>query len=190
MSLAIRQLKPDDWPAVEGLFGRNGGCGGCWCMWWRVEKGGKTWDAAKGEPNRRALRKLVGAGRCHAVIASEDDVPVGWCSFGPRQQFPRLLRARKLNRPDAAPWAIVCFYLPARQRGKGLATKLLKAATETAFAAGASSIEGYPVVPKPGQAMPGAFAWTGVPAMYERAGYRTAAHDAGARKIYLATRRR
>jgi GNAT superfamily N-acetyltransferase len=127
----------------------------------------------------------VRGGKCHAVIAFEDDGPVGWCSFGPRADFPRLLRSRKLARPDAAPWAIICFYLPAKQRRKGLATRLLAAATEAAFAAGATAIEGYPTVPKPGGAITGAFAWTGLPGMFARAGYRAVKHDAGSRRIYV-----
>lgn len=188
--MTIRKLTPKDWPAVEQLFGPNGACGGCWCMWWRVEKGGKTWEAAKGAENRAAFRKIVSDGRCHAVIAFENDAPVGWCAFGPREDFPRLERSRKLTRPDPAPWAITCFYLPAKQRRKGLATKLLKAATEAAFEAGASAIEGYPVIPKPGEPIAGAFAWTGLPAMFEKAGYTRAKHDAGSRAIYVATRKR
>jgi hypothetical protein len=23
------------WPDLEALFGKNGACAGCWCMWWR-----------------------------------------------------------------------------------------------------------------------------------------------------------
>jgi GNAT superfamily N-acetyltransferase len=186
--VTIRAITPEDWPTIERLFGANGACGGCWCMWWRVEKGGKTWDAAKGEPARKTMRGLVRQGKCHAVIAFEGDVPVGWCSFGPREDFPRLLRSKKLSRPDPAPWAIVCFYLPAKQRRKGLATKLLDAATKAAIAAGATAIEGYPTVPKPGQPIAGAFAWTGLPKMFEKAGYRAVRHDAGSRRVYTRSR--
>jgi hypothetical protein len=56
VTTTIRTITPDDWPAIERLFGANGACGGCWCMWWRVEKGGRTWDGTKGEPARKALR--------------------------------------------------------------------------------------------------------------------------------------
>ena len=58
-----RPLTRDDWPVIEALFGANGACGGCWCMWWRVPMGGKAWDAAKGSPNREAFRSLVQSGR-------------------------------------------------------------------------------------------------------------------------------
>lgn len=182
-SLAIRPVTAGDWAAVEALFGSNGACGGCWCMWWRVEKGGATWDAARGEPNRRALRNLIGSARCQAMLAFDGDRPVGWCSFGPKSDFPRLARSRKLARPDPAPWTVNCFFIDRDYRRRGLSRRLLEAAAAAAFAAGATAIEGYPVKVA-GGAVPAAFAWTGVPAIFRAAGFTEVDHDAGARRIY------
>ena len=36
MKLKIRPLTPNLWPALEDLFGENGACNGCWCMYWRI----------------------------------------------------------------------------------------------------------------------------------------------------------
>jgi len=36
MKLTIRPLTADLWPAFENLFGENGACNGCWCMYWRI----------------------------------------------------------------------------------------------------------------------------------------------------------
>ena len=36
MTLSIRPLTSDLWPAFEDLFGENGACNGCWCMYWRI----------------------------------------------------------------------------------------------------------------------------------------------------------
>src|SRR5262249_10337031 len=83
-------------------------------------------------------------------------------------------------------WSIVCFYIPARWRGKGVATRLLEVATARAFALGAREVEGYPVVPKsPPARVPAAFAWTGVPALYEAARYQELQRPGAARPIYL-----
>lgn len=186
---AIRPLRPTDWPLVETLFGPNGACGGCWCMHWRVEKGGRTWEAMQGEPARRAFRDLVEGGEVHAVLALAGGRPVGWCCFGPRRQFPRLLRARSLQRERATePWAVVCFFIARRWRAAGLGTRLLHAATEAAFAAGAPEVEGYPVNVRPGVTMPAAFAWTGVPAIFAAAGYRPVPARNSARSIYVRER--
>ncbi len=46
-------LTPELWPALERLFGAHGACGGCWCMWWRVERGGKTWKDIQGAKAKR-----------------------------------------------------------------------------------------------------------------------------------------
>ena len=37
--MKIRELSPELWPAFEALFGEKGACAGCWCMFWRTEKG-------------------------------------------------------------------------------------------------------------------------------------------------------
>jgi len=185
--LEIRAVSRGDWPVLERLFGANGACGGCWCMWWRVERGGRTWEEAQGSPNRARLRRLLSRGALEAVIAFADGEPVGWCSFGPRASFPRLERSRVLARDhEEDTWSIVCFFLPARWRGRGVATRLLAAATARAFELGAREVEGYPVpVRDPARAVPAAFAWTGVPALFERAGYEPLERQAGLRPIFV-----
>jgi GNAT superfamily N-acetyltransferase len=172
-NLTVRPLREDDWRTIEELFGSNGACGGCWCMWWRVPRGGKLWTEVKGKKNRAAFRKLVEHGDVHGVLAFCGDNPVGWCSFGPRRSYVRLERVRALRRAwSERTWSILCFYIPAAWRRRGVATLLLKAATERAFELEAREVEGYPAVPKePTGSMPAAFAWTGVPALFEAAGY-------------------
>jgi GNAT superfamily N-acetyltransferase len=181
----IRPVRPDDWPAIVELFGDRGACGGCWCMYWRLPRGGKLWEEVKGRKNRDRFRRLVKAGKVHAVMAFAGERPVGWCCFGPRSTFPRLETVRALRRDwSETTWSIVCFYLPSRWRGAGMGTRLLAAAAREAFARGAREIEGYPVVPKRGR-IPAAFAWTGVPAMFERAGMTKLRRRGASRPIYV-----
>jgi GNAT superfamily N-acetyltransferase len=190
--IRVRPLTPNDWSVIEQLFGDNGACGGCWCMWWRVPQGGKTWDEAKGKKNRDAFRRLVKGGKVHGVLAFADEEPVGWCCFGPRSTFPRILRVRALQREaPATTWSVVCFYIPARWRGQGVATQLVKVATERTFALGAKEVEGFPVLPKKApERVPAAFAWTGVPALFEAAGYEEMDRPNASRPIYLGRRTR
>lgn len=187
--LAVRLLRRDDWPAVEALFGPRGACGGCWCMHWQVERGGRQWERMKGEPNRRAFRKLVEGGGVRGILAFDGDEPVGWCCFGPHHDFPRLARARSLARergPNS--WCVVCFYIRPGWRGAGVASQLLDGATDAAFAAGAAEVEGFPVDPP--AALSGAFAWTGLASMFAAAGYRRVSHKGAGKEIYLKLRPR
>ena len=184
--MTVRAITAADWPSIEALFGAKGACGGCWCMWARLPQGGKLWEESKGEKNRRSFRRLVESEKVHAVMAFDGKTPVGWCCFGPRSDFPRLARVRALQRdwnPDT--WSIVCFYVSPQWRKKGVASRLLEAATVRALAAGAREIEGYPVVSKTPVAIPAAFAWTGVPKLFQIAGYKKLARPDQPRPIFL-----
>ena len=170
MSVRIRELRPDDWPAIESLFGERGACGGCWCMAWRRDSSA-DFKEHQGDPNRRAFRRLVEQGRAHGCLAFDGDEAVGWCSVGPRSSFPMLDRKRVYRTEwDDDTWSITCFVIKKAMRGKGLATKLAKAAAEVAFKRGARVVEGYPALAN--KPLPPVFAWTGVPRVFERAGFQ------------------
>jgi predicted GNAT family acetyltransferase len=141
--ITVRAVRPEDWAEIELLFGSNGACGGCWCMWWRVPTGGAAWERVKGEPNRRALRELVERGEVHALLARDGAEVVGWCSLGPRGDFPRAERVKAIRGDwDRRTWSVTCFFIPARHRGRGVATALLRAAIEHARRRGAAVLDG------------------------------------------------
>jgi GNAT superfamily N-acetyltransferase len=171
--LRVRPLRRNDFGVIERLFGARGACGGCWCMAWRSEFGGKRWRASLGEPNRVAFERMVASGEVHGVLAFEGKEPVGWCSIGPRGDFPGLARSRVLQTAwSETTWSVTCFFIPTRHRGKGVATAMLEAAVELARARGATALEGYPQKPlASGAPLPGPFAWTGVPGLFERCGF-------------------
>jgi GNAT superfamily N-acetyltransferase len=186
-----RPLRTDDWPLIETLFGGNGACGGCWCMWWRVPMGGKTWDAAKGAPNKRAFRKLVESDAASGVLAFCNDEPVGWCAIGPRADFPRVERSKALARDwSDGTWSLNCLFVPARWRGRGVATALVAAAVEYAQSECAREIEAYPQALKPGEHQPGAFVWTGVPSLFTVHGFKPLQRHERGRGLYLLDLRR
>lgn len=178
-------LEPRDWPALERLFGSRGACGGCWCMLWRANYGGARFDADKGAVNRNLFRALVEQGRAEGCLAWQGEQAVGWVSAGPRESFPYFQRSRALAPlPGERVWSITCFYVPAAKRGAGIASALLAAAVALARKRGARIVEAYPAVPKRGSAMPATFAWTGVPALFEAAGFTAQPHPASGRLVY------
>lgn len=169
--IVVRPIGPEDWSLIENLFGPRGACGGCWCMTWRVPKGGKTWTERTGEQNRRDFQRLVKSGRAQGCLAFVDDEAVGWCSIGPRADFPRIERTKAFATEwDESTWSVTCFFILPAWRGIGVATALLKGATKLAKSLGARELQGYPVklTQGPGVKMPGAFAWTGIPSIFER----------------------
>lgn len=185
--IRVRELAPADWPLLEALFGERGACGGCWCMAWRLRS--KDWEARKGARNKAALRRLVREGRAQGCLAFDSEELVGWCSVGPRADFLRLTAMRSLaTGAGEGCWAVTCFFVPRHQRGAGVASALLDGAIRLARTRGAAALEGYPAVPYEamGRRLPGAFAWTGLPQMFERACF--ARVDApGRRPVYRLT---
>ncbi len=184
--MQVRKVTPADRKTIEELFGARGACAGCWCMHWRLPRGGQLWRDMQGEPNKRAFLKLLATKRLHAVIAEAAGEAVGWCSFGPRSDFPKLERSRVFQRRhiNSTTWCVVCFFIKPAWRGRGLATALLRAATREALEAGASEIEGFPALHREGAVLAPVFAWTGVAEMFESCGYCAVESTTG-RRLYL-----
>lgn len=171
--ITVRDLTRKDWPVVEALFGKQGACGGCWCMHWRVPIGGKHWEEIKGAKNKRAFKQLVTGGEVHGCLAFAGDEAVGWVTLGPREDFVRMERSRVLPKEwEAGTWCVPCFYVPKAFEGRGVGVRLLKAAVDYARRKKARRLEGYPIVPPKAGRYPSAFSHTGVPAMFARAGFR------------------
>ncbi len=171
--ITYRELEPDMWPALEALFGEKGACGGCWCQTWRVERGGKLWEATKGEPARLRMKELVLSGKALGILAFDGDRAVGWCSFGPRADFPRIETMKAYRRDDTdGVWSITCFFIGKGSRGQGVARNLIREAVGAMRKRGVQVIEGYPVpLTKDGKKLPAAFSWTGPQAIFEQAGF-------------------
>ncbi len=185
--IEIRELRAEEWPAFEKLFGDRGACGGCWCMAWR--RPGRDWEKHRGAENKRAMKALVTDGMADGVLAFAGGEPVGWCSIGPRADFPALESKRSLaTQWNERTWSITCFFVDRGRRGKGVAQKLLEGAVKLARSRGAHTIEGYPAASSDGfhgGKLPSAFAWTGLPQMFKRAGFKRLAKTPGKRPVFV-----
>lgn len=179
--LEFHELTPERWKDLTLLFGNNGGCGGCWCMNWRLSP--SEFTQKKGEPNRRAFRKLVTTGMPTGILAYANGEPVAWCSVAPREHFIRLEKHRTLKRIDDQPvWSVVCFFVKRPFRGRGVSVALLKAATEWAASKGARIVEGYPT--EPGKELPAPFVWTGLASAFRKAGFKEVARPSRTRPVF------
>lgn len=177
--LRFEPLSSANWGAFEQLFGTKGACGNCWCMYFRLSpvdfKEGKTQDG-----NRLAKKALVDANKPTGMLAFYEDIPIGWCAFAPREDFPKLERSRVHKRIDtAAVWSIPCTFIAKDFRRLGVSVALLQGVTRYAKSQGIKIIEAYPTIPTQ-EKLPDAFAWIGLYKSFERAGFdivdQTSAH--------------
>jgi GNAT superfamily N-acetyltransferase len=188
MTLDIHPVTADRWEELAAFFGPSGAFGHCWCTWWRQT--GAEFSAGieeKGAANRVLMHRLVEAGSEPGLLAYREGRPVGWVSVAPRPQYGRILRSRRIGpapeeSADERVWSLVCFWIPRKERGGGVATALLKGAVQHAEERGAAVLEAYPVDTAGGR-HPAANLFTGTLAMFKRAGFRLVDRPRGAQLV-------
>jgi Acetyltransferase (GNAT) family len=177
MKLAIRPLTLDLWPSFEDLFGPNGACAGCWCMYGRI---GSSYRRRPREKNKAEFREIVKRRPPPGLLAFEGDLAVGWCQVTPRDSVPWLDRLWRLARVDDLPvWSLSCFYIRIGYRRKGVCTALIGAALQTARRARAPALEAYPF----DAAVSPSASGTGYASTFARTGFETVARRVPARPI-------
>lgn len=177
------------WDDLQAVFGR-GAAARCQCQ--RIKLGDRDWYAMPVADRAQRLREEADCGhpeadRTSGMVAYLDGQPVGWVAVEPRAHYRRLRgssvpwsgRTEDPDDPDV--WAIVCFAIRPGYRGQGLTGPLAAAAVEYARVHGARAVEGYPMVPKPGQTV----SWGEM-----NVGSRSAFAAAGLRDVSRPTTRR
>ena len=180
------KIEPATWDGFTAVMGDKGGCGGCWCMLWRLPK--KQMDAQMGEANRLAMKAIFETDGSPGLVAlahgdaGETEV-AGWIQVADRRLFPRLETSRALKPVDDQPvWSVSCFLIPRPFRRQGLSVRLLEAACSFAADRGAETLEGYPIDP-PKANYPPVYAWTGLHRAFVRAGFEEVARRSPTRPI-------
>ena len=174
------------WLDLEALFGTNGACAGCWCMWWRLSH--SEYKRGQGEGNKAALKEMALGDRVPGLLAYVGGRPAGWCSIGPREQFTALEGSRTLTRVDDQPvWSIVCFFVPRPFRRRGLLAELVRGAVRYAQQQGAQIVEAYPIdtqaLKLAGKKLTGVGGYMGIASTFERVGFKTAAQRSDRRPV-------
>jgi GNAT superfamily N-acetyltransferase len=172
--IIVQPAMEERWQDLEGLFGPNGACAGCWCMFWRMKR--TDFSKLGKEGHKALLRELTGQTIAPGVIAYIDQQPLGWCSIGPRENFIALENSRTLTRVDDQPvWSIVCFFIAREYRRQGTMLALLRGALHYAGACGARIVEAYPTdtqSPKlAGQRLKGLSVYKGIASPFRKAGF-------------------
>lgn len=178
--LAIHPLTPDRWHDFEVLFGKNGACAGCWCMWPYL--GQSEWLARKGDGTKRIMRARVKTGPPPGLLAYAGDEAVGWCALAPRERYPRLARSKIFAPVDDTPvWSVTCFFVRRDWRRRGVTVALLTEASRWVGAHGGRIVEGYPTDTDKEQ--PAAFVHQGLLGSFRRAGFQEVARRSKHRPI-------
>lgn len=188
MNITVRPLTPDRWSDLEAVFNAKG-CSvarGCWCMFYRRSGKGSRSTLPPGltpsEASRADLRSLAGSDPPPGLIGYLADVPVGWVSLGPREDYAKLQRSPVMKPVDEQPvWSVVCFVVPSEHRRQGVAKALLAGAVEYARKRGVRLLEAYPI-DKPDRIADDSL-WFGKKSMYDAAGFEEVARRRPARPV-------
>ncbi len=180
IALSFKPLKRNLWSDFEELFGPNGACAGCWCMYWKLR--GKAYDEARGLEARQMHKAIVTAGTVTGLLAYSDGEVVGWVAVEPRSAYEKLAHSRTLKPVDEQEvWSITCFYVAKKYRRKGVTLGLIQAATEYVREQGGSIVEAYPVEVQVETAAP--FIFTGTASAFKQAGFKEVARNAPTRPM-------
>jgi ribosomal protein S18 acetylase RimI-like enzyme len=186
MKVTVLPVTSERWSDLEAVFTARG-CSvarGCWCMAYRRSgvQDAVPGGASRAEANRAGLKALVDGGKSPGLIAYRGQVPVGWVSVGPREEFAKLKRSPVMKAVDDKPvWSVICFVVPSEHRGHGVAHALLRGAIAYARKQGATLIEAYPV-DKAARSSDDAM-WFGAKSMYDRAGFEEVARRKATRTV-------
>ena len=157
---------------VQTVFGERGQAHRCQCQGFRQSWHALHTDNVDGR--RELLRDQVAEGL--GLLADLDDEPVGWCSLGPRSDYPYLRRpvwaGRTEDKQDPTVWAVTCFVTRIGFRHQGVSRALAAATVDAARAAGARAVEAYPMDPEPGKEVTWGEMHVGKLSAFLDAGYR------------------
>ena len=169
--IEFRTIQSSNWCDLESLFEGRGGPGHCWCMVWRRASAEtrRTKGAERRKVMKAALHSLVQSGVEVGIIATVDGESAGWVSVAPLEAHKSMHGKTSPPPVDARPWAISCFFVARRFRGKGLAERLLAEAVSHARKRGAGVIDAFPV----DRDAP-SYRFMGFVDMFERAGFKFA----------------
>lgn len=175
-------LTPVLWPQFEDLFGRQGACYGCWCSYFRLPPALRR--ESDRERNKAHIKARIEAGPPPGLLAlAPGEAPgeaVGWMQIGPRADVPEWNNARRVSAPlepeqarDPGVWAISCFFVRARWRGRGISHAMVAAGIDFARDGGARLLEACPVDQAKTARSPGLF--VGSTRVFAKAGFREVA---------------
>jgi len=171
LNLSFYPLTLERWKDIENLFGANGACAGCWCMYWFMNK--KEYDEKRKDGRTKKELMIMVENKIEpGIIAYDNNSPIGWIAIQPREKYSRLSNSKILNPLDDKPvWSIVCFFVHKDYRKMGVSVEIIKKACNFAELKGGTIVEAYPTETKNNNSAP-VFIYTGTASAFRKAGFK------------------
>ncbi len=172
------------WEDLEAIFGTTD-AGHCQCQRFKVQ--GWIWRDSTQEQRTASLRAQSGcedpeAASTSGLVAYVDGDPAGWVAVEPRIAYPKLRTTRvpwtgrTEDKADEGVWAVTCFVVRRKYRGRGLTYPLARAAVDHARACGATALEAYSMITQPGKVITWGELHVGARQVFEEAGLTEVSH--------------
>ena len=145
----------DDWLYFfdNVAFEDNRGWCGCYCMcyhWTQQLAKERAWDCDKkcAPLNRAKAIDFIQTGRMQGYLAYSDGKVVGWCNSNEKKAYDNVNFNFAEEIPDNGEKikSVVCFAIAPENRGKGIATALLKYVCEDARNDGFEYVEALSLI--------------------------------------------
>jgi GNAT superfamily N-acetyltransferase len=171
-NIRVERLSAEHKADFYRVHGCENNTGWCFCAAWRVPSW-DGWGERTGVENRIVRERLFEQGIYDGYLLYVKDEPVGWCQAGLRDVYPKLLKTYSLS-PDPSIWAVTCFLLVPRLRGKGLANLMLTKILNDLRRRGAKKVQ---VFPHCGKDLSNEDVWTGPEFIFVTAGFTVVKAD-------------
>jgi GNAT superfamily N-acetyltransferase len=173
------------WDDLQDIFGATDYPGRCQCQRFKVLVW--IWRDSTQEQRTAMLRAQTACGDPSAaatsgLVAYVDDEPAGWVAVEPRTAYPKLRTSRvpwsgrDEDKDDDGIWAVTCFVVRKRYRGRGLTYPLARATIDFARQRGARALEAYPMITQPGKQITWGELHVGARQVFEDAGFEQVSH--------------
>ena len=180
-NLKLQPLTVDNWHLFEEVMGEKGGCGGCWCMYFKLSA--KDFPNDKYEGHKGRMYDLVKAAKPTGLIATYNKRAVGWIAFAPRKDYIRIENSRAFKRIDDKPvWSITCFFIKKEFRKMGLSEQMVKGIVDYARKKKIKTLEAYPAIPYSDK-VPPPFLWVGILSAFTKNGFEVVQQNGKSRTM-------